>query len=174
MEKSKLNIVIILGLILLNFCTLGYVFLRSPKHDRSPMEKNGPKGIIIKKLHFDENQQKEFAKLIEWHQREIQKLDKEIMQSKNALYTLLGNKEIDINIKDSLINALNLNQKLIEETHFKHFEDIKKLCKADQLEEFNEFSKELGGIFKNNKQPRGLRGPNGPNDHPEGPRPQNE
>lgn len=174
MEKSKLTRFSIIGLILLNLGTLGFIFLNSPRQDKPPMERIRPRDVIAKKLHFDDTQKKEFEKLIEWHQGEIQKIDNEIMTSKNTLYSLLANKEIDIETKDSLILSINFSQKQIEETHFKHFEDIKKLCKADQLEEFNEFSKELGEIFTHNKNPRGRKGPNGPNDHPEGPRPQND
>lgn len=154
MEKSKLKNIIIVGLILLNFCTLMYVFLKPSMRQRPPMERTGPKDMIVKKLHFDKNQQKDFEKLIEWHQGEIQKFDKVIMQSKNTLYTLLANKEIDVKVKDSLITVINMNQKQIEETHFKHFEDIKKLCKPEQLDDFKEFTKELGKIFAPNKQRR--------------------
>jgi len=65
---------------------------------------------------------------------------------------LLTNNQIDLKSKDSLITVINLNQKQIEETHFKHFEDIKKLCKPEQLDDFKEFSKELGRLFAPNKQ----------------------
>jgi Spy/CpxP family protein refolding chaperone len=152
MEKSKLNSIAIIVLIVLNICTLGFIFFNSSKNHRPPMDRMNPKDIIIKKLHLDESQQKDFTKLIEWHQSEIQKHDKEIVNAKKSLYGLLTNNEIDLKSKDSLITVINLNQKQIEETHFKHFEDIKKLCKPEQLDDFKEFSKELGRLFAPNKQ----------------------
>ena len=106
-----------------------------------------PKEIIIEKLHFDEAQQKDYAKLIKWHRGEITKLDGNIREAKNELYSQLLQPETNLKAKDSLISVINLNQKQIEQTHFKHFEDIKKLCHKNQMDDFNDLTEELGRIF---------------------------
>ena len=148
MEKTKLLTISIIGLLLLNFATLGFLFLSGPKGHRPPHEvRQMPKEIIIEKLHFDNQQQKDYTKLIEWHHGEITRLDKNIREAKNELYSLLGKNQIDVKVKDSLITVINSNQKQIEETHFKHFTDIKKLCHPNQLEGFNDLTEELSRIF---------------------------
>lgn len=149
MEKTKLLTITIIGLLLLNLGTLGFLFLNGPKGHRLPHEggRPQPKEIIIEKLHFDAAQQKDYAKLIQWHRGEITRLDSTIRQTKNELYAQLNEAEVNTKTKDSLIVLLNSCQKQIEETHFKHFTDIKKLCHQDQLEDFSELTEELSRIF---------------------------
>lgn len=148
MERTKLLTITVIGLLLLNLATLGFLFLNGPKLGRLPHEgRREPKEIIIEKLHLDAKQQAEYKKLIHWHRGEINQLDDSIRQTKNELYSGLSEKKINSKAKDSLIMLLNSYQKQIEETHFKHFEDIKKLCKPDQQEDFKELTEELSRIF---------------------------
>lgn len=148
MEKTRLLTIAVIGLLLLNLGTLGFLFLNDPKGNRPPHGgRPEPKEIIIEKLHFDAQQQKDYAKLIQWHRSEITKLDDNIRQAKNELYSQLNQSEVNVKIKDSLITVVNSYQKRVEETHFKHFEDIKKLCHQDQMENFNELTEELSRIF---------------------------
>ena len=160
MEKTKLLTISVVGLLLLNFATLGFLFFNGPRDHRYPFDgpPNGgqnPKEIIIKKLHFDANQQKEYDKLIEWHRGKINRLDGKIREAKNKLYSQLNQPEVNLRTKDSLIYVINSNQKQVEETHFKHFEDIKKLCHKDQMEDYNTLTEELYRIFA--PKPHGSR-----------------
>lgn len=148
MEKTKLLTITIIGLFLINLATLGFLFLNGPKPGGMPHEGRPlPKEIIIDKLHFDANQQKEYEKLIHWHRGKIDELDSAIRETKNELYSILGEEKTDNNVKTRLITRLNQYQKQVEETHFKHFEDIKKLCKPEQKEEFEALTEELSRIF---------------------------
>lgn len=147
MEKSKLLTFAVIGLLLLNIGTIGFLFLNSPKNQRPPMGQVGPQMMIIEKLHFDKEQQIAFGKLIDWHENEISKYDNQISTTKKELYELLSENEINISKKDSLISVIGNIQEHIEETNFKHFEDIKKLCHPDQMQYFDDFAKELGRIF---------------------------
>lgn len=147
MEKTKLLTVAVIGLLIINLGTLSFLLL-GPKGHRPPHgERPQPKEIITEKLHFDAAQQKEYAKLIQWHRGQIEKLDGNIREAKNQLYSQLSESATDAKAKDSLIAVINSNQKQIEETHFKHFEDIKKICHKDQLEDFNRLTEELSRIF---------------------------
>ncbi|WP_293872105.1 hypothetical protein [Flavobacterium sp.] len=148
MEKTKLLTITVIGLLLINLGTLGFLFLNgSANHKPQHEDRPAPKEIIIEKLHFDANQQKEYDKIIHVHQAEIRKLDENIRSTKNELYAQLSQTEVSVKIKDSLINLLNSYQKQIEETHFNHFESIKKLCHKDQMDEFNDLTEDLGRIF---------------------------
>jgi len=148
MERTKLLTITIIGLLLINLATLGFVFLNGPKPGGMPHEGRPlPKDIIIDKLHFDANQQKEYEKLIRWHRGKIDQLDDSIRQTKNTLYSGLTESDTNTKTKDSLIALLNTYQKQVEETHFKHFEDIKKLCKPEQQEDFKALTTELSRIF---------------------------
>lgn len=152
MEKSKLITISIFGLLALNLATLGFLLVSGPKGHRPPPQENHPKPneIIIDQLHFDAAQQKDYSKIIAWHQKTIRELDHNIRHAKNDLYMLLKDSQVNSKTKDSLISVLNGYQKQIEETHFKHFEDIRKLCHPDQIEDFNALTEELSRIFAPN------------------------
>jgi Spy/CpxP family protein refolding chaperone len=148
MERTKLLTITIIGLLLINLATLGFLFLNGSKPDGRPHEgRRQPKTIIIEKLQFDAAQQNEYEKLIRWHRGAIDQLDDSIRQTKNTLYSGLSESNINTKTKDSLIAVLNAYQKQVEETHFKHFEDIKKLCKPEQQEDFKALTEELSRIF---------------------------
>jgi protein CpxP len=147
MEKTKVLTIAVIGLLIINLGTLGFLLLNGKGHRPPHEERPEPKQLIIEKLHFDANQQKRYAKLIEWHRDEITKLDQNIRQAKNELYSQLNKPAVDVKAKDSLIAVINSNQKQIEETHFRHFEDIKKLCNQDQMDDFNDLTEELSRIF---------------------------
>jgi Spy/CpxP family protein refolding chaperone len=148
MNKIKLLTIAVLVLLLLNLGTIGFLIL-GPKH-RGHGE--GPKKLIIEKLHLDEQQQGQYAALIRWHRSHIDALDREIHEAKNNLYLQLIKSQPDTQVKDSLITAIVGYQKQIETTHFKHFEDLKKLCRPEQMNYFNQLTKELSSLFS--KPPR--------------------
>lgn len=154
MDKIKLLTFSVIALLLINLATLGFLFLNGQKGNDRERNKPRPREIIIEKLHFDEKQQKEYDKLISWHKREIRQLEDNIRHTKNALYSELLKPEADIKIKDSLISILAMNQKQIEMTHFKHFQDIKKLCRNEQMADYYALTEELSKIFSQRPKPR--------------------
>ncbi len=151
MEKTKLLTFGIIALFLLNLGTLGFLVLSDSKEHRSPAHgrdgKSKPREIIIEKLHFDATQIKEYDQLIKWHRSRITKTEDKIRDAKNELYLQLNQNPANETAKDSLINALASYQKEIESVHFKHFQDIKKLCKEEQLEDF--MRKEMERLISN-------------------------
>ena len=94
---------------------------------------------------------KEYQELIHWHRGKIDSLQEQIRNTKQKLYSELVKPKIDNKVKDSLVNKLANIQKEIEITHFKHFQDIKKLCKKEQLDRFNDLTQELAKIFSKPK-----------------------
>jgi hypothetical protein len=150
MDKIKLLTYSVIALLLLNLATIGFVILSKPG-DRIRPE---PSEIIIEKLNFDENQQKEYEQLIHTHHNQINELDEKILKTKKELYLQLLKNEVETKTKDSLITNLSGYQKQIEATHFKHFQDIKNLCRKDQVNSFNELTKELSGMFSNTYPPK--------------------
>lgn len=142
MDKIKMLTYSVIALLVLNLATIGFVISKpGGRHRGEPHE------IIIEKLRFDGNQQKEFEQLIDWHRTQIDELDEKIRETQKELYAQLTQDEIEQKTKDSLLAALSMYQKQIEATHFKHFQDIKKLCRKEQLIEFNNLTHELSNIF---------------------------
>ena len=64
---------------------------------------------------------------------------------------------VEDNVKnDSLFIEIGKLQSMIEKVHFQHFLDIKSICKADQLKDFEELEKRLVELFDKRKGPKRL------------------
>lgn len=147
MNTTKFLKLAILILFCINMITLVFFITKGPK-DRMNNRKR-PSEIIIEKLHFDANQIKQYEELINNHQKEIIRIDDEIKNNKTNLYRQLSNPESKI--IDSLFQEIANKQNQIEKTHFDHFLAIKKLCKEEQLKDFDDLTNELSRIFSKPK-----------------------
>ena len=148
MNKTKFLTLTILLLFIINIVTLVFFMTKGPKDKMLPRKL--PMAIIIEKLHFDTHQIAAYEKLISLHRKKIDEKDKTIKNLKNELYKQLANPENKTKI-DSLVNQIALQQSTIEKIHFNHFLDIKKICKQDQLKDFNDLTQELSRIFSKPK-----------------------
>lgn len=105
----------------------------------------GPQKIIVERLHFDAQQAAAYEQLIKQHRTEIQAKRGEVQAVKQQFYSLLRGS--DLLQKDSLARRVGQLQVEIETIHFGHFQDIKNLCKADQIADFNALTDELAQFF---------------------------
>jgi UDP-glucose 6-dehydrogenase len=142
MNKSKLNTIIVIGLLLSNIILVCFILFKKPPHPMRPK----PREIIIEKLGFDENQVAAYDVIIKEHQKNIRNKEEQIMNVKKQLYFLVGN-NIENNLKDSLITQLGNLQMDIENIHYSHFVEIKKICKPEQMERFNQLLDEIAILF---------------------------
>ena len=160
MKKVTFLTIAVIVLILLNISVLAFVFTKESNTALLEERRPEPREIIIKKLHFDEEQQGEYQVEIKKHREKINELDRVIRENKHKLYDLLTT-TYEQEEKDSLIEVIVNAQRKVEEAHFEHFQDIKAICKEDQLDDFDELVLELPRIFspQNRRQPRGGRQP---------------
>ncbi len=175
MNKIKLLTYAVIGLLLLNVGIILFLFFSRP--NRNPDENHGrPKEIITEKLHFDANQIEKYESIIPIYKDKIDSLDAKNRKLKSELYSQLKLQVVNSAIKDSIITLFLANQKQIEEAHFKHFQDIKSICKANQLQDFNALTQELGKMFSNqNSKPHPPREkPRRNDDFPRPPRKENQ
>jgi periplasmic protein CpxP/Spy len=154
MSKIKLLTIAVIGLLAINIAVLGFLLLRKPPMPPNGMpqveKKGGPKEIIIEKLHFDKEQVIAYEAIIVAHRESIKGLKDSISDTKNNLYQSL--KTETFVGKDSLINILSVLQKRIESVHYEHFVQVKKLCKSEQMGNFNNLTNELAVYFTTEKK----------------------
>jgi len=145
-NKTKFFSFLIIGLLASNLLLIGFLVLKPKQHPPKPER---PKNIIIEKLKFDKSQIESYQNLIDNHIQEVKAAERKLNDAKTLYYQTLksGNKEVALEV---LLAA----QKEIEQIHFNHFEDIKNLCKPEQLEKFNELVDELGRLFSSQKPPK--------------------
>ena len=154
MDRIKLLSFTVIALLLLNFGMLAFLFMGRHRGHNWPPHPPEPKEVIIHKLHFNDAQQTQYLKLIQWHRSRIDSIDSNIRGAKNKLYAQLTRPAVDVKAKDSLINVLADCQRQIEATHLKHFQDIKGICTKEQLSAFNNLTEELSRIFSKPPKPQ--------------------
>jgi len=158
MSKTKLLSIAVTGLLLLNLGTLGIFFFNKPSRPHHPGEGprgEGPKKIIIERLHFDEAQQKEYEILVNDHKSKMFALNDASRALHDALYNLLiAETSIDDAQANKLIAEIADNQKALDELNFDHFRKIKMLCKGSQIDDFNKLVGDLGELFSGRRPPR--------------------
>ena len=156
MNKSKVLYSIIGFLALMNIGLMFFVLTNNYRPGPSTQNRpEGPKKIIIEKLHFSKEQADAYLELIKKHRSDIETAEENLNQSKKNLYKGLANGEA---ANETFLNEIAESQAKIEILHYQHFLDIRKLCTEEQLKYFSSLSKELNKIFKHrqmlNKPPR--------------------
>ncbi|MCB0706439.1 MAG: periplasmic heavy metal sensor [Saprospiraceae bacterium] len=139
MSKIKLLTIAVVALALLNILLVTALIIGAPPRPE------GPKQLIIDMLHLDADQIAEYDVLIQQHQKQVAEKEQIILDIKKELYAQL--RQDSYPKKDSLLTQLGQTQLAIEQIHFKHFSNLKAICRPDQLESFNELSKELIRLF---------------------------
>jgi protein CpxP len=152
MNKTKLLTLAVIALFIINILTISFLFFKKgprPNEGKRPR----PREIVINKLGFDAQQIETYELLINDHKSNIGELDDKIKDAKNDLYqqlALLDNKKTT----DSILNTLSKYKSQIEILHYNHFLDIKKLCKPEQLDSYNDLTMELAKIFAPKGMPK--------------------
>lgn len=154
MDKIKLLTISVATLLILNLGIVAFLIINKPGGMGRDNRRANPEEYIVNQLHFNAQQQQEFKALIRIHRNKIDAIDDKIRENKNVLYRQLIQPNCDSKTNDSLILVLTACQKEIETTHFKHFQDIKKLCKKNQLNDFNELTISLSKFFYKSPRPR--------------------
>ncbi|WP_288243412.1 hypothetical protein [uncultured Chryseobacterium sp.] len=145
MKNLKYIQLIVILLIISNILLILFIFLRKPPHPE------GPKNIIIERLHFDQKQINEYENLIDQHRMDIHRNEEEMMMLKSALYENILNENTPK--RDSLVRLIGNKQEEAEMINYHHFMDIKKLCRPDQQKDFEELVHDFGKLFSH-KKPR--------------------
>ena len=143
MNRTKFLAFIIVALLISNFMLIWHITKRPPHPGPGH---GGPRNAIIEKLHFDEEQIKKYDVLIDEHRAVVRENDQKIMHLKNSLYALVDS-SVNNAEKDSVMLALAEAQANIEKAHFRHFQDIRRLCRDEQLDEFRELMDEIASLF---------------------------
>ncbi len=131
MEKTKLLTLSIIGLLLLNLGTLGFFWMNHLHESRMLV---GPqlKERIAEELQFDEAQKEVFELLVKDHQMRSQQIRLEIEQAKKEYYQIGGRSKGSLNALMTLKNAYGK----LDELNYQHFEQIRGICRGDQIKKF--------------------------------------
>ncbi|MCC6461984.1 MAG: hypothetical protein IT260_16035 [Saprospiraceae bacterium] len=143
MSKIRFLSLLVVALVLLDLIAAALFF----SGKLPPPRREGPRRVILERLHFNEQQTAAYDKLIAAHRSAIRQKQDEMATAKQQLYAQLAGDSFPQ--KDSLIAHIGRLQQEIEQIHFSHFQDIKGLCQAtvEQDEAFRALAGELGQYF---------------------------
>lgn len=154
MNKTKLLLIAVIALLLLNIGTLSFILLHKRPMPDGMRNGEGPKQIIIERLHFDGQQQTQYSAIVEEHRSKSRELNDLSRNLHNQLYAFLSEKDIEKTKADSLITRIAENQKAIDNLNLDHFQKIKRICKDNQLQFFDNLVKDLGHLFAPHHPPK--------------------
>lgn len=140
MNKNRLYLFVIVGLLLSNILMAYYLFMGDGNHRPKPRE------VVIERLKFDEDQIHQFDEIIQQHQEQMAVKEEGMKILKYELYLCLNDTQNQAT-SDSLIMEIGIIQRDIENIIYSHFENIKKLCHNNQLNDFNKLANELAHLF---------------------------
>lgn len=128
-----------------NMLLVAFILLKkTPQH-------SGPRNLIIERLKFDENQIQQYDELISQHRRQIREKRYGITDLKTHYYSLL---KTDSQKKgDSLINEIGKLSMETEKINYKHFQDIKRICRPDQMKNFDNLINDFENLFNRPDKP---------------------
>ena len=144
-------IVSLFGLALLNMFLVAYVFFQ--EKPRTCHE--SPRETVMQRLHFSQDQRDLYRILIKKHKSKINFYDEKIKATKKQLYVLLKYREQNTFLRDSLIGNINHWHAEIERTHYTHFLDLKKICTAKQMLDYEAVCDDLADIFSKHRRRKG-------------------
>lgn len=144
MNKSKFHVLIILGLLISNVILFFMLFKEHKGNE-------GPKNIIINKLHFDKNQINDYEVYIQQHRKAIDENEAIMNALRSNLFEQLTYQQDSTKI-DSIINIIAKQQYVAEKINYNHFLAIKRLCKPSQQQDFNKFTKEITDLFSSKER----------------------
>ena len=146
MSKTKVLSILVGALIIINAVVLAWVvFGNKQKHRPNGKRHFEPKQIIIERLNFSEDQVLLYESTIIEHRETVRKLEEQIKSTKNELYSSLS--ADSATNKDHLMTELSQLLIQMENVHYNHFQEIKSICKADQIDEFKNLTQELARFF---------------------------
>ena len=137
MEKSKLLTFAVVGLLLLNFATLGFIFIQHPPRGFPPqgMKDNAPADFIVHELNFNDTQKTEFMKLVAEHRKDMDNLREKDRENHKKLFDQLGISDtLSVN---SVLQTIGNTQSDMAKITFTHFQKVNNLCTPEQRNKFN-------------------------------------
>ena len=89
-------------------------------------------------MNFTEEQAEKYFSLQEEHNKSMSEFNKEIMEAKRNIFDYVLLNEPEENVLDSLVNISLKKQTQLELKTIKHFQELKKMCKPDQVKKLKE------------------------------------
>jgi hypothetical protein len=135
-------------LVVLNIGTLSFIwFQHSRRLDFAHPPRKQPEDVLCflkQELQLNEEQERRFVDLRQRHFTEMQRLNSEIHQLKHGIMEEVFRDEPDEARVKMLVTEIGQRQAQIEDIIFRHFRDMRAVCKHEQCARFQNLILEAG------------------------------
>lgn len=149
-KQNRYLILVVVFLVILNLTTLTMMWFGRPQRPALYEEMHRPEQeqeqihrLLKDELGFDDKQAAQYLRLRREHRDRVQELGKDIHRIKKIMFDEVLKDDPKPTLSDSLLKLTQEKQAQIEQLTFKHFLDIKKLCKPEQRDKLKLLMHEL-------------------------------
>jgi Spy/CpxP family protein refolding chaperone len=151
MSESRFLKLVVIGLLLLNAGTLGYLLLGgrgsgsagAEKMGEHPMHRHGPGGparFLRERLQLTDAQEDQYRSMRHAHHEEVVHIRSGIRAVQRRLYALMhdGTQPADNLAAAPLLDSMAAAQRSIDSVTFTHFQELRGICTPPQQQKFDE------------------------------------
>lgn len=152
MGNARFLKIAVLSLLLLNIGTLGFMWIMRPQ----PPGGERPFNYIVRTTGMDRAQRDAYARLRDAHHSSMVQLHDKATQLRQQMFGLLAAKSADDPAISQLADSIAVLWKEEELVTFRHFQDVRKICRPDQQAKFDQA---ILSAIESMNQPAGPPGP---------------
>jgi periplasmic protein CpxP/Spy len=158
MERTKFLTLAVVALFVLNLLTLGFMVLRPtppmPPGGRPGPGMNDPGSIIADRLHLDADQREQFRQFQHERHEQLEPLNQKGGELYTEYYILLRAEQLDTARAKAVSHQIGQNQQAVAQVNFRHFQQLKSICKPNQQADFQKLMGDLTEICNGPGRPR--------------------
>jgi Spy/CpxP family protein refolding chaperone len=155
MNRSRVWIIIVVALLLVNTAVLAMLWFKRPPEGPPP---GGAKDFIVKELGLTADQQKKFDELRKDHQDDIKRIMEGMRELKDELAEKITASQVDSAALNTLTSRISEKERPRDPSTFYHFRSIRAILNATQQQKFDKILKQVLRMMV----PGGQRPPQGP------------
>lgn len=135
MENTRFLKIAVLLLLLLNIGTLTFMWIRRPP---PPGGGPGPFNYLVRATGMDDLQREAYARLRDAHHSSMERLHDKATKLRQEMFGLLSANNQNDPAVGQLADSIAAVRKEEELVTFRHFQEVRKLCRPDQQQKFDE------------------------------------
>jgi len=143
--RQRWLLVLVAILLLTNIATLSIYWFKKPVHDGGPGRDPGKRmgQFMVDQMKFDAGQEAAYWKLRDSMITIQRPVMDSIRNAKKSFFDLLNQPNATDSALISRSNEIAYLQKKLDLVTFRHFQNVRALCRPDQLEKFDTVIKEI-------------------------------
>ena len=143
MKDVKIYKVIIIVLVVLNLCTLAFIWFNRPGRDRPGRRQGEAAFFLIKELGLTVEQRKVFGQMRQEHRARLEMLSLHDTDLHNRFFDLLSQEKPDMAAVEALADSIAANRKKMEVLTFEHFSRVNGILNPEQKKKFSLIFKDV-------------------------------